>query len=90
MYIQVDPEKPVLVAGDPERAHETRVKKDGGIWYHDAVILAVVSDSIATSPIKHTTLTGGHIFLKPQSPQHAPLILTGTKPKSPHILQLVP
>ena len=41
--MQVDPERPVLVAGDPERFHECNVKKDGGIWYHDAVIQAVVS-----------------------------------------------
>ncbi|XP_050726443.1 uncharacterized oxidoreductase YjmC-like [Eriocheir sinensis] len=29
-----DPSKPVLVAGDPERAHEAKVKKEDGITYH--------------------------------------------------------
>lgn len=29
-----DPSKPVLVAGDPERAHEKQVKDEGGIRYH--------------------------------------------------------
>lgn len=31
---QADPSKPVLVAGDPERAHSQQVKEDGGITYH--------------------------------------------------------
>lgn len=39
----MDPDKPVLVAGDPERAHESTVEKEGGIWYHDNLIAAVVS-----------------------------------------------
>lgn len=30
----VDPKKPVLVAGDPERAHERKVQEEGGIRYH--------------------------------------------------------
>lgn len=30
----VDPAKPVLVAGDPERAHEKKVNDEGGIRYH--------------------------------------------------------
>ncbi|XP_059611852.1 uncharacterized oxidoreductase YjmC [Phlebotomus argentipes] len=30
-----DPEKPVLVAGDPEKAHMAKVKKSGGINYHE-------------------------------------------------------
>lgn len=30
----VDPSKPVLAAGDPERAHEAKVKSEGGIHYH--------------------------------------------------------
>ena len=41
--IQADPEKPVLVAGDPERAHEVKVVADGGIWYHNNLIAALVS-----------------------------------------------
>ena len=40
--LQVDPDKPVLVAGDPERVHEHTVEKEGGIWYHDNLIAAVV------------------------------------------------
>ena len=40
--IQVDPDRPVLVAGDPEKFHESTVQEEGGIWYHDALILAVV------------------------------------------------
>lgn len=32
---QVDPSKPVLVAGDPERAHMEQVDKVGGIYYVD-------------------------------------------------------
>lgn len=43
--MQVDPEKPVLVAGDPERTHEVKVVSDGGIWYHDNLIDALVSVS---------------------------------------------
>lgn len=31
--IQVDPEKPVLVQGDPERDHMEKVKRDGGLRY---------------------------------------------------------
>ncbi len=33
---------PVLVPGDPEKSHESIVEKEGGIWYHDALIQAVV------------------------------------------------
>lgn len=40
---QVDPEKSVLVAGDPERTHEAKVVSDGGIWYHNNLIDALVS-----------------------------------------------
>lgn len=32
--MQADPSKPVLVAGDPERAHIQQVEEDGGITYH--------------------------------------------------------
>ncbi len=38
---QVDPTRPVLVAGDPERAHETRVNDDGGICYHVNLVTAM-------------------------------------------------
>ena len=33
----------MLVAGDPERMHEQKVREDGGVWYHDNVITAMVS-----------------------------------------------
>lgn len=42
---QVDPEKPVLVAGDPERIHEQKVREEGGIYYHDNLIAAMVSSA---------------------------------------------
>lgn len=32
-FSEVDPEKPVLVAGDPERAHMARVDEEGGVRY---------------------------------------------------------
>lgn len=32
--LQADPSKPVLVAGDPERAHVSKVEKEDGINYH--------------------------------------------------------
>lgn len=41
--MQVDPEKPVLVAGDPERTHEAKVASDNGIWYHNNLLDALVS-----------------------------------------------
>ena len=41
--LQVDPEKPVLVAGDPECKHEEQVASDGGIWYHNNLIGVLVS-----------------------------------------------
>lgn len=31
--MQVEPGKPVLVAGDPERMHMQKVKKSGGLSY---------------------------------------------------------
>lgn len=34
IILQVDAEKPVLVAGDPESAHMKKVDKEGGIQYH--------------------------------------------------------
>ena len=33
---------PVLVAGDPERAHMQKVEEDGGILYHNNVLQAMV------------------------------------------------
>lgn len=33
-HLQADPSKPVLVAGDPERAHMKKVDEAGGIGYH--------------------------------------------------------
>lgn len=33
-FFQVDPSKPVLVSGDPERAHMQAVDEEGGIRYH--------------------------------------------------------
>jgi uridine phosphorylase len=41
--MQVDPDKPVLVPGDPERSHELAVEEQGGIWYHDNLITSLVS-----------------------------------------------
>ena len=38
----------MLVAGDPERMHEQKVREDGGIWYHDNVITAMVSDTLTS------------------------------------------
>lgn len=40
--LQADPEKPVIVAGDPERAHIDLVKSEGGIRYHVNQIKASV------------------------------------------------
>lgn len=39
---QADPNKPVLVAGDPERAHIALVDSEGGIRYHVNQISASV------------------------------------------------
>lgn len=39
---QSDPSLPVLVAGDPERASMKRVKDNGGIFYHQSLIAAMV------------------------------------------------
>lgn len=33
-YLQINEEKPVLVPGDPERAHAKKVDEEGGIRYH--------------------------------------------------------
>ena len=34
--------EPVLVAGDPERAHTQKVNEDGGIYYHKNLLQAMV------------------------------------------------
>ncbi len=40
--MQKDPDLPVLAAGDPEMLHTQKVEKEGGIWYHDNLIAAMV------------------------------------------------
>lgn len=35
--------EPVLVAGDPERAHIQKVKEEGGIHYHTNLLQALVN-----------------------------------------------
>lgn len=60
----MDPEKPVLVAGDPERSHESKVKEEGGIWYHDNLIAAVVSASVTSSLCKLLLLPIMHIRMR--------------------------
>ena len=52
MHIQIsqsEPDKPVLVAGDPERAHVKKVEKDGGIYYHNNLMNAMVSKPFFSS-----------------------------------------
>lgn len=44
LIFQADPSKPVLVAGDPERAHVTKVEKEDGINYH----INQIKDSVST------------------------------------------
>lgn len=44
LCIQSEAGKPVLVAGDPERAHTQRVKEDGGIHYHINLLQALVNN----------------------------------------------
>lgn len=34
LWFQADKERPVLVAGDPERIHMAKVDGEGGIRYH--------------------------------------------------------
>ena len=43
LLMQAEPDKPVLVAGDPERAHIALVDSEGGIRYHVNQIKASVS-----------------------------------------------
>lgn len=62
VQLQVDPEKPVLVPGDPERAHETSVQDQGGVWYHDNLIAALVS--IAIMSMKWNLQCWGHAFMQ--------------------------
>lgn len=42
----MDPSKPVMVAGDPERLNEKMAEKDGGITYHRSII-----DAMVTTPV---------------------------------------
>lgn len=51
--MQVDPEKPVLVAGDPERKHEAQVEADGGIWYHHNLIDVLVGLVFTSITLSH-------------------------------------
>lgn len=44
---QADPSKPVLVAGDPERSHVEKVKKEEGITYH----INQIKDSVSKEMI---------------------------------------
>lgn len=53
MVLQADPSKPVLVAGDPERAHEAKVKEEGGITYH----INQITDSVSILSFTTTLLT---------------------------------
>lgn len=39
----VEADKPVMVAGDPEKAHMAKVDNDGGITYHENQLKALVS-----------------------------------------------
>lgn len=43
-YPQADEGKLVLAAGDPERAHTDKVKKEGGITYH----INQIKDSVSS------------------------------------------
>jgi len=44
------------VAGDPERAHEVKMQEDGGIWYHDNLITAMVCKKSFLSNMYHHDL----------------------------------
>ena len=41
-YAYFEPDKPNLVAGDPERFIEKRVRQENGIKHHDALVGAMV------------------------------------------------
>jgi len=45
-HLQLDPSKPVMVAGDPERLNEKMAEQDGGITYHRSIIDAMVTTSL--------------------------------------------
>ena len=44
----MDPSKPVMVAGDPERMHEKMSEQDGGITYHHSIIDAMVMTALVS------------------------------------------
>ncbi|KAK7873581.1 hypothetical protein R5R35_009283 [Gryllus longicercus] len=48
-----DPAAPVLVAGDPERAHEAKVEREGGVSYHPSQIIACeeLAKSLGVQPM---------------------------------------
>uniref|UniRef100_A0A336KKY3 CSON011745 protein n=1 Tax=Culicoides sonorensis TaxID=179676 RepID=A0A336KKY3_CULSO len=50
----VDPNKPVLVAGDPERAHERKVQEEGGLRYHPNQIKTnhALAEKLKIKPIR--------------------------------------
>ena len=58
---QMDPSKPVMVTGDPERLNEKMAEKDGGITYHRSIVDAMVTtpyrvfDQTVTMVICHRT-----------------------------------
>ena len=66
-FTQADPTKPVLVAGDPERAHMSLVDSEGGIRYHVNQISAsvIVSEKVF---LEHSDNT---IFLSLVSGKHS-------------------
>lgn len=49
-----DKDKPVLVAGDPERQHMENVDKDGGITYHKNLITSMneLAEELKVTPMK--------------------------------------
>ncbi|GAB0088322.1 uncharacterized protein DMENIID0001_027250 [Sergentomyia squamirostris] len=51
-----DPEKPVLVAGDPEKAHMAKVEQAGGINYHENQLktCADLAERLKIKPIQFT------------------------------------
>ena len=53
---------PVLVAGDPERAHEAQVADDGGIWYHNNLIDVLVSIGLIITPLPHSFSVVKHLL----------------------------
>lgn len=53
MLETVDPDTTVLVAGDPERSNEERVKRENGIRYHDSIIKAMndLAEKLGVAPM---------------------------------------